>query len=429
MVRSRRFCLRRSDFCVFRPARPVREIGPAFPTNLAEEVHDSMPFAASHSRATNLSDAIRIVTSDVRAALGGANPDFSLLFISPAHAERTAQLASRICEATGTKLLIGCTGETIIGGSEEIESGPVLSLWSAIIPGAQIDSFAVHFERAADGIVTSGLPAIASDGLPVRTVFMLADPYTSAPHTVLDHFDAECPGAPVHGGMASGGGRPGENRLFHNSHEARHGAVGLIVRGGPRIRSVVSQGCRPIGKHYVVTRAEKNVIHALGGVGPMHRLRELFDTLSQRDAELVRMGLHLGVARSEYKDRFERGDFLISNVVGADPESGSIAIGTPVRVGQTVRFHVRDAETADEELGSLLQSDRSANPAPAKAGLLFSCNGRGTRLFSEPHHDAQMVQRIAGPIPLAGFFAQGEFGPIGGLNYVHGFTASIALFE
>jgi small ligand-binding sensory domain FIST len=390
----------------------------------------SMPFAASYSRATNTSDAIRSVTEEIRAALGKAEPDFSFLFVSAAHAEGFGQLASRICEATGTKLLIGCTGETVIGGSEEIESGPALSVWSAIIPDAKIESFSVRFERTTDGIISTGLPAIPNEGADVRAIFMLAEPFSSAPQTVLDHFDAESAGGvPVLGGMASGGHRAGENRLFRNSHEVKHGAVGLILRGGPRVRSVVSQGCRPIGKNYVVTRAEDNVIQALGGASPMQRLRELFDTLSDRDSELVRLGLHLGLVMNEYKESFERGDFLISNVVGADPGTGSIAIGTPVRVGQTVRFHIRDADTADEDLKSLLEADRAANTVPPQAALLFSCNGRGTRLFPSAHHDASAIQKIHGPIPLAGFFAQGELGPISGRNYLHGFTASIALFE
>lgn len=388
-----------------------------------------MPFAASYSRATNISDAIRSVTEEIRFALARAEPDFSFLFVSHAHAEGFGQLASRICEATGTKLLIGCTGETVIGGSEEIESGPVLSLWSAVVPSGRVEPFAVRFERTADGIVTSGLPAIPSGDPEVRAVFMLAEPFSSAPQTVLDHFEAESPGVPVLGGMASGGHRAGENRLYHNSHEVKHGAVGLVVRGGSRVRSVVSQGCRPIGKNYVVTRAEENVIHALGGVPPMQRLRELFDTLTDRDSELVRLGLHLGLVMNEYKETFERGDFLISNVVGADPGTGSIAIGTPVRVGQTVRFHVRDSQTADEDLQSLLDADRAAHPSLPQAALLFSCNGRGTRLFASAHHDASAVQKSHGPIPLAGFFAQGELGPIGGRSYLHGFTASIALFE
>lgn len=386
-------------------------------------------FAASYSRATNISDAIRSVTEEIRAGLGKAEPDFSILFASMDHAAGFGQLASRICEATGTRVLIGCTGETVIGGSEEIESGPALSVWSAVVPDAKVESFAVRFERTADGIVSTGLPPIANDGDDLRAVFLLGEPFSSAPHTVLDHFEAESSGVPVLGGMASGGQRPGENRLFHNSHEVKHGAVGLMVRGGPRVRSVVSQGCRPIGKNYVVTRADENVIHALGGAPPMQRLKELFDSLSDRDAELVKLGLHLGLVMNEYKESFERGDFLISNVIGADRENGSIAIGTPVRVGQTVRFHVRDAETADEDLKTLLEADRAANPARPQAALLFSCNGRGTRLFPSAHHDASAIQKIHGPLPLAGFFAQGELGPISGRNYVHGFTASIALFE
>ncbi|HET6328598.1 MAG TPA: FIST N-terminal domain-containing protein, partial [Planctomycetaceae bacterium] len=321
-----------------------------------------MPFAASLSRATNTSDAIRSVMEEVRAALRGAEPDISFLFVNHAHQDTFPQLASRICEATGTKLLIGCTGETIIGGEQEIETGPALSLWSAILPGARVEPFAANFERTVDGIVTSGLPTFASEEPDLRAVFLLVDPFSSAPHTVLDHVDAEAPGVPVLGGMASGGHGPGENRLFYNSHEARHGAIGLVVRGGPVVRSVVSQGCRPIGTHYVVTRAEGNVVHSLGGLPPLQRLRELVDTLSEADAELVRTKLHLGLAMSEYGDRFERGDFLISNLTGADRETGALAIGTPVRVGQTVRFHVRDAATADEDLLGLLNADHTTHP-------------------------------------------------------------------
>ena len=132
---------------------------------------------------------------------------------------------------------------------------------------------------------------------------------------------------------------------------------------------------------------------------------------------------------NEYQDTFARGDFLISNVIGAGADDGSIVIASQVRVGRTVQFHVRDAEAADEDLVQLLEPDQRANPNPPQAALLFSCNGRGTRLFLEPNHDAGTIQEKVGPIPLAGFFAQGEFGPIGGKNYIHGFTASVAFFE
>ena len=254
-------------------------------------------------------------------------------------------------------------------------------------------------------------------------------PCSCSTSTIIDQIGDELPGVPIIGGMASGGTGPDMNRLFLNSKAIATGAVGAVVRGGVRIRSVVSQGCRPIGDHYVVTRAEENIVYQLGGVPPIERLRQLPPTLTERDQQLIRSGLHLGIVMNEYQETFARGDFLISNVIGTRPDDGAIAIGNSVRVGQTVQFHVRDAATADEDLVQLLKQDRTANPNPPQAGLLFSCNGRGTRLFPEPNHDAVTIQDKVGPIPLADFFAQGELGPVGGKNYIHGFTASVAFFD
>ena len=144
---------------------------------------------------------------------------------------------------------------------------------------------------------------------------------------------------------------------------------------------------------------------------------------------LVQNGLHVGRVVSEYQNRFEQGDFLIRNVIGFDQENGAIAVAEYMRAGQTIQFHVRDRQTADDDLRQLLaQANKDSNASPA-AALLFTCNGRGTRLFDQPHHDAQCLQRSLGDIPLAGFFAQGELGPVGNHNFMHGFTASIALFE
>ncbi len=141
---------------------------------------------------------------------------------------------------------------------------------------------------------------------------------------------------------------------------------------------------------------------------------------------MAKGGLHIGRVINEYQEAFGRGDFLVRNVIGAD-ESGSIAITDQIRIGVTVQFHVRDAETADEDLRSLLAE--LEGDTHYEGALLFTCNGRGTRLFSKPDHDVQALRDALGPLPVAGFFAMGELGPVGGQNFVHGFTASIALFE
>jgi len=389
-----------------------------------------MSFAAGCSKAPELTAALDAICDEVATGLNGTSPDLSFLFVSHAHADFFEQLARLVYEKSGSRALLGCTGETIVGGSEEIESGPAISLWSAVLPDAQIEPFHVEFSKTADGLVCDGLPSgLAAGAADVRAVFALGEPISSVPNSMIDRFADELPGVPLIGGMASGGAGPDSNHLFLNAESIPYGAIGVVVRGGPRIRSVVSQGCRPIGTHYLVTKAEENIVYELGGTPPIERLRELLPTLSERDQRLLKNGLHLGIVMNEYQDTFARGDFLISNVIGTRPDDGAIAIGNLVRVGQTVQFHVRDADTADEDLVQLLEQDRTANPNSPQAALLFSCNGRGTRLFPEPNHDAGTIQELVGPIPLAGFFAQGELGPVGRKNYIHGFTASVAFFE
>jgi small ligand-binding sensory domain FIST len=208
----------------------------------------------------------------------------------------------------------------------------------------------------------------------------------------------------------------------------REGAVAVMLYGPLRLRTIVSQGCRPIGTHFVITKAERNVIYELGGKPALLRLKEIFDTLPTHEQQLVQQGLHVGRVVSEYQDRFQQGDFLVRNVMGIDPDNGAIAIGDYVRAGQTVQFHIRDQQSADEELRQLLAAVHNDTSSPDGA-LLFTCNGRGTRLFSQSDHDARLLQDVLGNIPLAGFFAAGELGPIGGKNFMHGFTASVALFE
>lgn len=388
-----------------------------------------MSYTASYSSLDDTRQAVEAVCRDVRERLQGAQPDLSFLFVSPDHADRMKDIAAVVDKATGSRNLLGCTGETIVGGGEEIENRPAVSLWSGVLPGARLETFHVEFERTPDGLICSGLPEASGDSTEPRTIFLLGEPYTCAVDALIERLDGEYPGVPLIGGMASGGRGPDENRLYLNGERIEQGGVGVIVQGGPPIRSTVSQGCRQIGQTFVVTRADRNIIYELGGGPPLVKFQELFQTLSDHDRELVRKGLHLGIAMNEFRPRFERGDFLVTNVIDADRESGAIAIGNFVRTGQTVQFHVRDAATADEDLRHLLQHQLEQQAALPRAALLFSCNGRGTRLFPEPNHDASVIQELCGPLPLAGFFAQGELGPVGGKNYIHGFTASVALFE
>jgi small ligand-binding sensory domain FIST len=391
-----------------------------------------MPYAASCSQTADTQLALDQVCRDAASQLQGVAPDISFIFASRSHVEEWDKIAASAQAATGSRHILGCTGESIAGGAHEIEKGPALSLWSAVLPGTKIETFHVEFEPTPDGPICSGLPeppVDAANSADVRSVLLLADPYSCAIDTLISRLADDLPGVPLIGGMASGGAGPEENRLLLNEKGLLSGGVGAILRGGPHVHSIVSQGCRPIGSTFIVTKVENNVILELGGKPALSQLEHTYAHLSEEDRHLIRKGLHVGIAMNEFKQTFSRGDFLISNVLGADRESGAVAIGNIVRMGQTVQFHIRDADTADEDLRQLLATQSPLLAGRTKGALLFSCNGRGTQLFPKPDHDTGVIQQVCGPLPLAGFFAQGELGPVGNRNYIHGFTASIALFE
>lgn len=395
---------------------------------MSSALSTSISCAAALSTRADTAAALREACEQARESLGGP-PDLALLFFSPHHVRAADHLAAEACDLLETDNLLGCSGESIAGVCREVEEEPALSLWLARWPGARILPMHLEFERTPEGGALEGWPDEATGDWPAGTFLMvLGEPFSFPADFLLERMNEDRPGVPVVGGMASGAAEPGENRLLFGRQTLVEGAVCALVSGGVRLKTVVSQGCRPIGRHFVVTKAERNIIYELGGRPALAQLREIFSSLPTREQMLVQNALHVGRVVSEYQDRFEQGDFLVRNVIGIDPQNGAVAIGDYIRPGQTIQFHVRDQEAADAELNQLLAAAKKHLPTPA-GGLLFTCNGRGTRMFGQPHHDAEAISRAFGPIPLAGFFAQGEIGPIGGQNHMHGFTASVALFE
>lgn len=357
-------------------------------------------------------------------------PHLAIVFASFHHQPNCGELAKILHEELGTDCVLGCTGESIVANGRELEGGASLVLWLAHLPGTSVLPMHLEFQATPDGGTFSGWHQDLDDAWPAgASLLLLGEPFSFPADVLLSRLNDDQPGMSVSGGMASGGWGVGQNRLIYGGRELDRGAVAVLLHGATRVRTVVSQGCRPVGRPLVVTKAEQNVLLELGGKPALAQLQEIFGTLTPHEQGLFRHGLHVGQVINEYQDQFGRGDFLVRNVQGADPKSGAIAVGEYLRVGQTVQFHVRDAGTADEDLDTMLTAARNNGSAQAMAALLFTCNGRGTRLFEGPDHDAGVLARHWPGLPVAGFFAQGEIGPVGGKNFLHGFTASIALFE
>jgi small ligand-binding sensory domain FIST len=389
-----------------------------------------MPFAAALSTAPETTQAVAEAVAQASQALAGP-PDLALVFFSPHHADAAAAIGNGLQGRLDSAVVLGCQAEAVVGNDREVENGPALSLWLAkwARPVEQM-AFHLTLEETSEGYSLLGWPDALDQADPAgAAMLVLGDPFTFPADQFLQQVNEDHRGLRVLGGMSSGSREPGRTALLIGSQVVNLGAVGVLLQGELALRPVVSQGCRPIGKPLVITKARDNLILELGGKAALVQLQELWQELPAAEQELVRQGLHIGRVLSEFRDGFQRGDFLVRNVIGFDRGSGAVAVTDRVRVGQTVQFHVRDAATADEDLHELLQIDLSAHERRPAGVLLFTCNGRGTRLFEQSHHDAGVLRAELGPVPVAGFFAQGELGPVGGQNCIHGFTASVVLFE
>lgn len=371
--------------------------------------------AAGLSTAPNAAEAAAEAARETAAGIAGREADLAFLFLSAAHVEGAAEAAAAVAAELAPHTLLGCVADGVLAQGRELEQGPAAAVWAGSLPGAEIGSFHLETVEADEGVAVTGFPVVADPAL----VALLVDPYTFPIGGFLQGLNEERPGLPLVGGIASG------RSLILDGEVVDEGAVGVTV-DGTAVRTVVSQGCAPFGREGVITRAEGNVVHELAGERALDRLRADVAALSPEEQQLVAQGILAGLVIDENKAEYGRGDYLMRGLLGADEATGSIAIGEQVRVGQTLRFHFRDAASAGEDLRQAL--DRELGGAHAAGALLFSCNGRGTHMFTQPDHDARMVGDALGGPAVAGFFCGGEIGPVGGRLFLHGFTATLAVF-
>jgi small ligand-binding sensory domain FIST len=375
----------------------------------------AMRFASALSTAPALDRAMAEAADALAAGLGGV-PDLTLAFATPGYGDALDALPRRIGAALGGTRVLGCTGGGVIGGGRELEDGPGLALLGARLPGVALAG--LRIEDDDDELEVAGVD---------RPGFVvIPDPFTSDPCALLAGLDARYPGSVAIGGLASGARRPGEHRLFLDDAAHATGAVALALGGAIELEPIVAQGCRPIGQPMFATRVKGGVVHELDGRPALEALARLREELDPADRALCQDALFLGVAMRPCGEVYRAGDFLIRNLLGADPASGAIAAAARLAPNAVVQFHVRDAAASSAELAGLLAARAGAAPAGA---LLFACLGRGRALFGEPDHDSRLFAAACGGAPLAGFFANGEIGPVHGRTHLHGYTSAFGLLR
>ncbi|PSF39360.1 hypothetical protein C7H19_00805 [Aphanothece hegewaldii CCALA 016] len=411
----------------------------------------SMQWFNALSTRPSLEAAVTEVVDKINKSLLGS-PDLGIVFISSSYASDYPRLVPLILEKISLPLLIGCGGGGIVGISSteqvmEIENDLALSLTVAQLPEVAIQPFSFSSQQLPD-LDSSPQRWTELINVPVEQnpqFILLCDPFTSRINDLLEGLDYAYPKSVKIGGLASGGLSDRQATLFYYDQNnpqipkvQREGTVGIALSGNIIVETIVAQGCRPIGEPYQVTEAERNIIITLsdpqkGGVfrPPLDILRELIDTLSESEQQLVQTSLFIGIARDEFKQDLKSGDFLIRNLLGVDPKQGAIAVGDRIRPGQRIQFHLRDAATSALDLELLLESscaEQTPRSEPVGA-LMFTCLGRGQALYQQNNFDSELFRRYIPDIPLSGFFCNGEIGPVGGRTFIHGYTSAFALFR
>ncbi|MFN3927782.1 MAG: FIST N-terminal domain-containing protein [Pseudanabaenaceae cyanobacterium] len=384
-----------------------------------------MRWSSAISTRVSLEAAVRDLTVQVQKTIPA--PDAGLLFASGSFASEYDRLLPLLAESLPIKNLIGCSGGGIIGGGWEIEDKPAIGLLVGQLPGAEVHLFHCKGEDLPDldSPPERWYQLIGVDPQVQPSFILLVDAFSFPVTDFVQGLDFAYPQAVKVGGLASGGNRA--NALFLNQSLYREGAVGMALWGNCKIDAVVAQGCRPIGKIMQVSAGERNLILALDEQPPLLVLQELVEKLSAYDRELVQHSLFIGLVMDEFKANPTQGDFLIRNIIGVDPRSGAIAVGDRIRAGQRVQFHLRDGRASTDDIVFNLQNYPYADQA--QGAVLFSCLGRGERLYGKPNHDSKVFEELVGVMPIGGFFCNGEIGPVGGNTFLHGYTSVFGIFR
>ncbi|HET7479177.1 MAG TPA: FIST N-terminal domain-containing protein [Rubrobacteraceae bacterium] len=391
-----------------------------------------MKWATATSRRTSMEEAALECAESVARDLGPGSVSLALAFVTPHFAQFYGRIPALLEHYLGPETFLGCSGGGVIGGGEEVERSPALTLVAARLPDVRVTPFHVSGRLPdLDGPPDAWEQLVGARAEDDPQFVLLADPFSARPEALLAGLDYAFPGAAKIGGLVSGGTSPGLNTLFLNGEVFTSGTVGVAMSGDMAVDTVVAQGCRPIGGLMSVTACQGNLLHEVDGRPVFEVLQEVFDGLGEGDRALARTALFVGVLMDEFQEEPGPGDFLIRNLIGIDPHRGAIAVGENLQEGMRLRFHLRDAETSAEDLHAVLTGYEKTirDPTPVSGALLFSCLGRGEGLYGIPGHDTDIFHEHLGSVPVGGFFCNGEIGPVGGATFLHGYTSSFGLFR
>jgi small ligand-binding sensory domain FIST len=391
-----------------------------------------MKWASHLSTQNNIEACVDESVEAILSQMDGKSVDLTIIFVSPQFKDKYKDIPKLIRDRISSRHFLGCSGGGIIGGGKEAEQQAAFSITCANLPDVEIQGIHTDTMKLPD---QDTAPSVWREWLGVDveknpSFIFLADPFSFQGEEFLAGVDFAYPNSSKVGGLASGAQAQGGNALYLNDKIHNNGLIGLALSGNIGMDTIVAQGCRPIGEPVKVSKCDGTLLTGMDGQPPLELLQSVYEGLDENDKSLVQTSLFLGIEMDPLKDNPQQGDFLIRNIMGVEREIGGIHVGTLLREGQLVQFHLRDKAMSAEDLKLMLTRYKAnKNFKNTSGALLFSCLGRGQYLYGKPNHDADMFRDHIGDIPLGGFFCNGEIGPVGKTTFLHGYTSSFGIFH
>lgn len=380
-----------------------------------------MRFHCATANGADPEAACRTIASAIHQGLGPGPIDLAVVFASPRYGACIDRIPVLLHELLGARTQIGCSGAAMVGDGQLLSNRHGICVLAGRLPGVDLHTVVLGNGDLPDA---DGPPSGWHQLLPlpperVRGMIVLSEPFHCDTRALLAGLDFGWPGVPKVGGVASGSRHPEGHVLFAGRGVHRSGAVVLSLAGAVEMRTVVSQGCRPIGRPGRITKAERNRLVAVDDTPAKNFVEQQLALLNEEDLVLAeRSPLFLGIGSDPFALQAPRNEqFLVRNILGIDPDSGNLLVGDHLAVGRHVQLHLRDASSSQHDLQERLAA---ASPRTAQAALLFRCLGR-----EGAEHET--FAAVAEGVPMAGFHCNGEIGPVGDDTHLQSYTAVVAM--
>ncbi|MFQ5913867.1 MAG: FIST N-terminal domain-containing protein [Nitrospinota bacterium] len=376
------------------------------------------------------SDTLRAASEaadQAMARMGVNRVDWAVVFATVHHFAAYRKMMEAVAESTGAAKLVGCSGSGVLTEEGEIEGAPGIAVLAVVSPSLQAYPF---LERPIESRPDDAALAIAEEVRPhvsARSALVLfPDTYHLNPQPFLSSLEEELGPVQLIGGGASEDGSQGRTYQFYGSRIESNAVVGMLLTGTASVDVRMTQACRPLGPTLVVTGAERNVIYELGGRPAFEVFQDAAGEELMRDLRKAVTTVFVGLPMDLDQEEIDRGQYLIRNVVGVDPESGAIAIADEVRTGQILTFALREPVGAREDLMRMASGLRKDRP-PVAFGMYFNCMARGRGLYGEAGVDSRTLRESLEGAPVAGFFTGSEIASIGGKTRLHQYSGVLLL--